>query len=344
MRAGLGLTASASLKPADWDSLKALALQHGLLTIMVDGVDKVPLDLRPSKAILLELIGLSMRDEQQHDLQWKSTCEFAKVLAKEDIKTYVLKGEVVAECYPIPNHRTSADFDCFLLPLKGDFDACEKANCLMEERGYEAKRGYYKNSTIVLPYLIVENHRFLTPFRGNNKLKALEILLQSMMRNDKGDDIMENTTLYRPPVMVTALFLIEHAYSHFLHEGLTWRHILDWALFKKKHYNQIAWSEFNGFIDEFGFRAFYESYERLGQFLIGEVLYDELTDKDRRMLSDVWAPLDLHETLHGLKAKFQLAGNTWRARWKYRDFSSISWLKSLCTQVFGFFFIKHPIL
>lgn len=35
------------------------------------------------------------------------------------------------------------------------------------------------------------------------------------------------TWLYRPPVMVLALFLIEHAYSHFLHEGLIWPMALD---------------------------------------------------------------------------------------------------------------------
>lgn len=67
----------------------------------------------------------------------------------------------------------------------------------------------------------MENHQFMVPFRGNRTLKNLEIFLQSMMLNDKGVDRFEGTWLYRPPVMVSALFLIEHAYSHFLHEGLT---------------------------------------------------------------------------------------------------------------------------
>ena len=45
--------------------------------------------------------------------------------------------------------------------------------------------------------------------------------------------------------MVTALFLIEHAYSHFLHEGLIWRHVLDWMMFSGKHKDEIDWVELN---------------------------------------------------------------------------------------------------
>ena len=35
--------------------------------------------------------------------------------------------------------------------------------------------------------------------------------------------------------MLSALFLIEHAYLHFLHEGLTWRMVLDWQMFCRRH-------------------------------------------------------------------------------------------------------------
>lgn len=139
----------------------------------------------------------------------------------------MLKGVVVAECYPKPSCRLSADFDCFLLPSEGDFDACEQGNQLVESIGYEIKRNFYINSTIHLPGLTVENHRFLTPFRGNDRLRQLEQYLQSELRSHKPlpSDFFHQTTLVRPPVVVSALFLIEHAYSHFLHEGLNWRYV-----------------------------------------------------------------------------------------------------------------------
>ena len=142
--------------------------------------------------------------------------------------------------------------------------------------------------------------------------------------------------------MVSALFLIEHAYSHFLHEGLTWRLVLDWQMFCCKQRQKIDWRELDARVDEFGFRKFYDSYCRLGEYLVGELTADDLQHTDRKMLSDVWAPLDVHETVKGLRGKLALAGNTWRARWKYRHFSDISWIQALWIQAKGVVFEKNP--
>lgn len=218
----------------------------------------------------------------------------------------------------------------------------ETGDDLIRSAGYLIDEDYYKNSGFELPGLIVENHQYMTPFRGNKRLRSLELVLQSMMKADKGENVFEGSYLYRPPVMASALFMIEHAYSHFLHEGLTWRMILDWKLFGKKHHSEIDWNSLIAMIDEFGLRMFYDSYERLGKYLIGEVAEIDLSDADRMMLSDVWAPLDLHENLYGLKAKIELAGNTWRARWKYKHFAEISWIEALWIQVKGFLFIRNP--
>ena len=218
-------------------------------------------------------------------------------------------------------------------------------NDLIASNGFEVSKDFYKNSTFLLPELTVESHQYLTPFRGNKNLKAFEKLLQVLLSKDDGEDRIEGTWMYRPPVMVTALFLIEHAYSHFLHEGLTWRHVLDWMMFSKKHQKEVDWSEFEAHIDEFGFRKFYDSFSRLGKYLIGEVQeFKSLGAQDKRMLDDIWAPLDLHETVRGLKGKLALVGNTWRARWKYRHFTDMMWMKALWIQVKGFLFEKNPKL
>ena len=260
------------------------------------------------------------------------------------IRTYVLKGTIVAECYPRPKHRLSVDLDCYLLPKEGRFDAWDLGNNLIKARKYEVNYDFYKNSTFSLPGLTVENHKFFTPFRGNKRLMALERVLQSLISADEGEDKFEGTWLYRPPVMVSALFLIEHAYSHFLHEGLTWRLVLDWMMFSKKHKEEIDWQVLNAHIDEFGFRKFYDSFYRLEQYLLGELSMENLEHRDRLMLEDVWAPLDVHETVRGFKGKIALVGNTWRARWKYKYFSEISMPHALWIQIKGFMFDKNPKL
>lgn len=333
-----------NLQIESWTALEALATQQGLLPLVADGLESIPKESRPPKDVMFQWIGLTIQQEKQYSGQLGMAMKLSQLYQRNFIRTYVIKGIVLAECYPIPSHRFCSDLDCYLLPSEGSFDAWSLGNDLVRTQGYEVNVGYYKNSTFHLPGLMVENHRFMVPFRGNKKLARLERVLRGYMLEDKGEDIIEGTCLYRPPIIVSSLFLIEHAYSHFLHEGLTWRHVLDWMLFSKKHQNEIDWGMLDSLIDEFGFRKFYDSYSRMGQYLLGEVSEDELTKPEKKMLEDVWAPLDLHETLHGVKGKLALAGNTWRARWKYRYFGDISMLCALCIQVWGYLFVREPRL
>lgn len=353
VRVGIGATESATIpEGVDWEALKGLASEQGLLAVVLDGMDRLSKNLingsnQMPKRVRLEWIGEVLQQEQVNAIQQKAAVEMALLFHGNGIRTYVLKGAVIAECYPRPEHRSSVDMDCFLTEANenDNENVWQRGNRIVEDAGFEVKRDFYKNSTFFFPGLMVENHKFLTPFRGNKKLKALERVLQASLRQDKGEDKFEGTWLYLPPVMVSALFLIEHAYSHFLHEGLTWRMVLDWVMFCRKHMEELDWKAFEGYVDEFGFRRFYDSFSRLGQYLIGEVQdIKSLSEQERRMLNDIWTPLDLHETVTGVRGKLALAGNTWRARWKYRDFTDISWLKALCIQAKEFLFEKEPML
>ena len=339
VRLGIGNATRAALpNEVDWNALEDLAAKQGLLAVVMDGIDKIPTSSRPQKKDILQWIGMTIQQESQYAVQQKAEAEMALLFHSKGIRTYVLKGAVVSECYPKPEHRTSVDMDCFLSAESGSEDVWEKGNLEMEENGFDVSRDFYKNSTFFLPGLTVENHRFLTPWRGNKTLKKLETLLQRYLRDDNGEDRFEGTWLCRPPVMVSALFLIEHAYSHFLHEGLTWRMVLDWQLFSRRHRDEIDWQEFQARVDEFGFRRFYDSFNRLGEYLVGELAADGLQPMDLHMLSDIWSPLDLHDSVTGWRGKLALAGNTWRARWKYRQFTDMSWLKALWIQAKGVVF------
>lgn len=351
IRLGIGASCDATISnKVDWVAVKTLAEQQGLSAVVLDGIERFKsLNVQgvqgPPQELLLEWIGETLQNESIYETQQKEAVKMAGLFQNNGIRTYVLKGAVVAECYPKPSHRPSVDMDCYLLPEKSDFDAWNLGNDLIKTQGFEVAFDYYKNSTFYLNELTVENHHYFTPFRGNKRLAALEKWLQSQFENGLSGSRIEGTELWRPPVMVTALFLIEHAYSHFLHEGLTWRMVLDWMMFSRKHKDEIDWKQLDAWIDEFGFRKFYDSYYRLGLFLIGEVQgFKSLTVQDRIMLEDVWAELDVHDTVRGIKGKLALAGNTWRARWKYRYFSEDSMLKALWIQVKGVLFEKNPKL
>lgn len=344
IRLGIGHNKLVPLIKVDWKELEVLAVQQGLLDIIFDGVEKLQKSLRPPKIMILQWYGRVMQDEARYVAQYKASVELALLFHKNHVRTYVLKGLVVAECYPQPSHRLSCDLDCFLLPQKGIFDAYGLGNDLIKAQGITVNNDFYKNSTFCFHGLTVENHRFMIPFRGNKRLKNLEIELQEMLDKDKCMNIFQGTWLYRPPVMVSAIFLIEHSYSHFLHEGLTWKHVLDWFFFSRKYYSEICWLDLEKMIDKYGFRKFYDSFSRLGEYLVGELAEVDLSKRDKRMLSDIWNELDVHDSVRGLKGKLALVGNTWRARWKYHYFAEISMFHALWIQVCGFLFDKHPRL
>lgn len=350
VRLGLGIGETISLPPnIDWSQIKALAERQGLSSIILDGIVSYYTECTDSAGALpirqkLEWIGEVVQNEAIQKEQQNTAEQIAELFHKNGIRTYVLKGAVVAECYPKPLHRLSADFDCFLLSDNSGADVWELGNQLIEKNGYQVDKNFYKNSTFHLPNLMVENHCFMVPFRGNERLKRLEVMLQGILKSDKGEDRFTDTWLYRPPVMVTALFLIEHAYSHFLHEGLTWKMVLDWMMFSKKHKDEINWNALDEQIDEYGFRRFYDSYNRLGQYLLGEINETSLTNLDKRMLKDVWSELTLPKSGGGLKNKLSIARNTMQARWKYSYFTEISMLQALLIQVKGFLFMKNPTL
>ena len=285
----------------------------------------------------------TMKYEQRYASQSATAKKIGEWFASAGIQTVILKGFTVSECYPIPAHRYSADMDSFLIKDGEHLKAYERGNLIIEEHGLKVDRSFYKNSSFDFSGLHVENHKYCTPFRGNKSLHRFEQLLQSMILNGPLIPI-EETGLLAPPPLASALFLTEHAYSHFLHEGLNLRHILDWTLFRRKHSSDVDWAAFERYVDEFGFRRFYDACSHLGEFVLGEREERALTDPERRMMDSVWAGLDLHESVKGFTGKIRLAGNTLRAGWKYREFAPISMAKALAIQVKGFLFDRNPVL
>lgn len=346
----LGFTGIVIPDSLNWSVLIEEAERQNVAVIASDGLQKLydagvytvseDKEERRTKA---KWFAKTMKYEQRFADQLAAAQKMGEWLASEGIQTIVLKGFTISECYPIPSHRKSADLDCFLIKDGNHLDAYELGNQVIEKHELEVTRGYYKNSSFHVDGLLVENHKFCTPFRGNKTLKKLEQLLQGMILDGPLNEF-ERTGLLEPPVLASALFLTEHAYSHFLHEGLNLRHILDWALFKRKHGYDMDWGAFEKYVDEFGFRRFYDAFSHLGDFILGIYEYSSLSAKERRLLDSVWAGLDMHESVRGIVGKLRLVGNTLRAGWKYREFAPVSMMKALWIQVKGFLFEGNPAL
>ena len=351
IRAGvIGETGGSVPSTIDWEQLIEEASRQNVSVIVSDGLQRLydcglysdlgDKDVRRAKA---RWFANTMKYEKRFADQLASAKIVGEWFAAVGIQTVVLKGFLVSECYPIPSHRYSADLDCFLIKDGEHLEAYEIGNQIIEKHGIIVDRGYYKNSSFDLAGLYVENHKFCTPFRGNATLRRFERLLQEMILSGPLS-VLGDTDLKAPPILASALFLTEHAYAHFLHEGLNLRHILDWAMFRRKHQSDLDWFVFERYVDEFGFRRFYDAYTHVGEYVLGLRQSSSLTVCEKRMMDSVWDGLDLHDSVDGLVGKIRLAGNTLRASWKYKEFSPISMTKALWIQIKGFLFMREPIL
>lgn len=170
VRAGIGGTNVVLPDSIDWTTIQTLAEQQGLNAVVLDGVEVRHIESVPLR-LKLEWIGTVVQNEAIQKEQQQTTEQIAEFFHQNGIRSYVLKGAVVAECYPKPLHRWSADFDCFLLAENSETDVWELGNQLIEKAGFQVDRNFYKNSTFHLPNLTIENHRFMVPFRGNERLK-----------------------------------------------------------------------------------------------------------------------------------------------------------------------------
>ena len=346
----LGNTGFTVPDSVDWTMLIEEAGRQNVSVIASDGLQKLydagiysVSGSKEERRIKAQWFAKTMQYEQRYADQMAAARKMGEWFTSAGIQTVVLKGFTVSECYPIPSHRYSSDLDCFLIKDWEHLEAYELGNQEIENHGLEVDRTYYKNSSFNLPGLHVENHKFCTPFRGNDTLWRFERLLQEMILRGPLTEFGD-TGLLMPPVLASALFLTEHAYSHFLHEGLNLRHILDWALFRRKHGYDMDWGAFEKYVDEFGFRRFYDAYSHLCDCLLGLCKYSSLKASERRMMDSVWAGLDLHKSVRGFLGKLRLVGNTLRAQWKYREFAPISMVKALWIQTKGVLFEKNPTI
>ena len=339
VRIALGYETDLSLpSKINWREVVDISFAQGVAAIAVDGLQRVyescpnlelELDWPELEVLKYEWFGSVFQAESDFAGYLSAAKSLAKLYADSGVKTLVLKGLVFSECYPIPSHRTSCDLDCY---LAGDY---EKGNLLVEQASVAVDRNYFKNSSFIYKGLHVENHHFFTPFRGSRKAKEYERLLHREISATGGRPIFDSC-LMAPTVMFSALFCISHAQTHFLTENITLRHILDWALFRRHHYDEIDWTRFETVCREYGMWQFAQTFTRIGESLLGGGGYSCLTDVDLRLLNDtLFGPRE--EQYQGMRRRVQIVMKSLCSGWKYRYFSSQSVLGNVVQRVVGYF-------
>lgn len=335
----------------NWAAILKVAIEQEVVGICIDGIERLPKEIRPQQDILLHWIGVAASIEALNQGRFQSAVELADLWASEGIRTLVMKGLSIGRLYPNPLHRQSCDMDVFLVhkeqsEYKSDsWSAWAEGNKIMESKGIKVNKEYYRNSSFDFYGLHVENHRYCTYVKGSKRGKRYELLLRKLL-TDETTSIQGN--LEAPCDIFVALHTLSHAQGHFLSEGITLKHLCDWAVILHSFKGTLDWKSFVSDCKEYGVDKFLFSISRLTYLFFGISLpFDcgENQTADMMLLEDMFS-ISEHKVKGkgGLKRRVGYAIQKLRSSWKYRNFSDKPMIVALLQQVYGYLFEANPKL
>lgn len=212
----------------------------------------------------------------------------------------------------------------------------------------EVKRDFYKHSHIVFRGLTVEKPPFCTAVAGAVRAKRFERHLQRLLAEGPLSCIPE-TALLVPPPDFNALFLAKHALSHFLTEGISLRHLCDWAVFIDREGDAVDWTAFRKVAAEDRLLRFAEILSDLSVRYLGVARnplpaghagarrpgigqYPLRAPAPERFAGGAWTK------------RMRLIGNLARDRWKYGEVYGRSFLLEGLRLSVGYLFDRNPEL
>ena len=222
---------------------------------------------------------------------------------KEGIRMMLLKGMGLGTCYPVPQHRAVGDIDCYL------FDDYDKGNRVAESFADRVDMHWYKHSQIHYYGELIENHKYFVLTREGRRTKKLNSLMVGILENAVMV-VLPGTEVLLPPPMFNAMFLTDHALSHFLEEGLRMKQLVDWAMFLKHDADKIDWPLFYAHCEEYHLRRFAEVATDFAVNYLGVSL------NNREIVSSSpYTAKVIHSALYDDDFVFNSGQGKWANRW-----------------------------
>lgn len=218
----------------DWPAIFTLANQQKLLPILFEAARKTP-DAEENAALFAvtkqqvigQVLNQTVRSAEFSDLYHK--------LRSAGLHPIVVKGQLCSRLYPLKDHRISADDD--LLIPDGEFFACHEqllANGLTtdtpaDELASADEVSYTKNGSPL--YIELHRHLFDSSEDTHDELNHFFTDLKPI-------EVDGFSTM---PPHEHLLYLILHAYKHFVRSGIGLRQFCDIGLWARAYHAEIDW-------------------------------------------------------------------------------------------------------
>lgn len=329
-----------NLTAEQWQHLFSLSARQGVLAIVYDVISQLPVKSQPPRNINIRWALSVEMIEKRYQTQLLEANRLAKLWWESGIKTVVIKGFSLSKYYIVPQHRECGDFDCYL--LDGRY---EDGNVIAEQNGAKVNREWYKHSQIYYRGIMVENHNYLVTTRKGKSAKELNSILEDRLKGEL--QTIDKTNIFLPPIAFTALFVTYHSFAHFISEGITLRHLCDWACFMKAEQHNFDWKEFYDLCKRFKFDRFVDASNEIITKYFGVALSNKdiicASPFTKRLLDDT-----LYEDAKVFSKgkgkwynRFKLITNMYTYRWKHRDIARSNSIYYFWSIVSGYIFRRE---
>ena len=218
----------------DWPAVFALAGQQKLLPILFETVRKTP--AAEENAALFAVTKQQVIGQVLH--QTMRASEFADLYQKlraAGLHPVVVKGQLCSRLYPFKDHRISADDDLYI--SDAEFMACHKqllANGLttdtpVDELATADEVSYAKEGSPL--YIELHRHLFDSAEDAHDELNHFFASLKPV----------ETDSFLTMPPHEHLLYLLLHAYKHFVRSGIGLRQFCDIGLWAREYHTEIDW-------------------------------------------------------------------------------------------------------
>ena len=331
------------LNPEDWEALKALATEQGLLAVVLDGLDKLPSTSFDMPAALKKqwIDEVLQGYEYRYELYRRAIAEMAGFYNSHGFKMMVLKGYACSLDWPKPEHRPTGDIDIWQFGKQKEADAV-----LVSNKKIEIDNSHHHHTIFFWRDFMVENHYDFINVYARRSNKGLEEIFKELGRDDSHAVMVYGEKVYLPSANLHALFLIRHMAAHFAAAEISLRQVLDWAFFVEMHANEIDWLWLKSVLEEYHLKEFTECLNAICMGSLGFIFDDNSNfnygvddNLKERVLADILQPeyvtAEPKKLIPRLIYKYRRwQGNAWKQRLCYPDsrwsaFWSGLWAKML---------------
>lgn len=325
-RLGIGNAATEKLPDSiDWNAIEALAKQHGLLGVLVDGVEKLPQNERPPQLMWLRWIGEVMQGyESQYVLYRKAVADLAAWYHAHGYRMMVLKGLACGMNWPKPEHRPYGDIDIYLFRQYKEADAV-----LASEFGIKIDNSHHHHTVFRWQGFTVENHYDFVNVNVHRSSRELETILKKIANTN---DCLPLTAYgLMPSANLHALFLVRHMVSHFSGASMSLRQVLDWGFFVKAYGKEVDWKWLVEVLEKYHMKEFYDC---INAICVEDLWFQDSCFKIQGSLrsksSENLKERILNDTLSPEFDGVQPKGLIRRVPFKYRRWKANAWKRELC--------------